>query len=156
MASWSLYLASCLTAKIWTNILIVIKKVKLGQFHLLGELHIVHRNIQRWYQRSCSKVKDQARVREFQANERVTIYHHEIHRKMIKKSCILKLETPQGLIEGHEKCSKFLEDDVKNLLLSDAGLLPSAQTELLEEVTLLNRKTQHFSPLLLCKKLGKP
>lgn len=77
------------------------RKVKLGQLQRLGELHTVHQYIQRWYQRSCSKVKDQSRIREFQANEKVTIYHHEIHKKLIKKSCILKLETPEGLIEGH-------------------------------------------------------
>ena len=95
----------------------------------------MHQSIQLWYQRACSKVKDQSRMNEFQSSEKVTIYHHEIHRKLIKKSSILKLETSNGLIEGHASCSNYLEEDVKNLLLGDAGLLPAAQHELLEEVT---------------------
>ena len=78
------------------------KKVNLGHLQKLGELQTVHQNIQLRYQRACSKVKDQSRVNEFQLNEKVTIYHHEIHRKYIRKSSILKLETPNGLIEGHD------------------------------------------------------
>ena len=111
------------------------KKLKHGHLELLGELNTIHKRIQLWYQRACSKVKEQARVDEFQSNEKVTIYHHEIHRKLIKKSAILKLETSRGVLEGHDSCAEYLENDVKNLLLGDAGLLPSAQTKLLEEVT---------------------
>ena len=55
-------------------------------------------------------------------------------KKLIKKSSILKLETPNGVIEGHNKCAEFLENEVKNLLLEDAGLDPIAQEKLLEEV----------------------
>ena len=54
--------------------------------------------------------------------------------KSIKKSAILKLQTPEGIIEGHAKCSQFLEKEVKNLLLTDAGLDHSAQELLLEEI----------------------
>ena len=46
----------------------------------------------------------------------------------------MKLETPKGVIEGHDLCAEYLEDDVKKLLLTDAGVLPAAQTRLLEEV----------------------
>ena len=38
------------------------------------------------------------------------------------------------MIEGHHKCAEFLENEVKNLLLVDAGLDESAQARLLEEV----------------------
>ena len=111
------------------------KKLKYRYLERLWELNTVHPKIQLWYQRACSKVKEQARVDKFQSNEKVTIYHHEINRKLIKKSSILRLETSRSLLEGHDSCTKYLEDDVKNLLLHDAGLLPSAQTKLLEEVT---------------------
>ena len=110
------------------------KKVKLGNFDLLGDLRTVHHQIQLWYQKACTKIKDQSRAGEFQASEKVTIYHHEIHKKLIRKSSILKLQTPTGVIEGHEECAKFLENEVKNLLLVDADLIPQAQTKLLEEV----------------------
>ena len=36
---------------------------------------------------------------------------------------------------GHDACSTFLEDDVKSLLLSDAGLDQSAQNILLDELS---------------------
>ena len=87
------------------------KKVKMGQLHMLGELRTVHQQIQLWYQRASDKVKDQSRATEFQSSEKVTIYHHEIHKKLIKKSSILKLETPSGLVEGHDACDNFLEQD---------------------------------------------
>ena len=86
------------------------KKVKLGHLQKLGDLRSVHHQIQQWYQRACEKIKDQSRALEFQSSEKVTIYHHEIHRKLIKKSSILKLETPAGLIEGHAKCAEYLEN----------------------------------------------
>jgi hypothetical protein len=101
---------------------------------MLGELKAVHQQIQLWYQKSCDKIKEQSRATEFQTNEKVTIYHHEVHKKLIRKSSILKLETPSGLIEGHDKCAEFLENEVKNLLLVDAGLSLDAQEKLLEEV----------------------
>ena len=107
------------------------KKVKSGNFHALGELKAVHLQIQLWYQKSCEKIKDQSRATEFQTNEKVTIYHHEVHKKLIKKSSILKLDTPNGLIEGHDKCAEYLENEVKSLLLVDAGLSLKAQEKLL-------------------------
>jgi hypothetical protein len=110
------------------------KKVKNGQHDRLGELRTVHSEIQLWYQKSCDKIKDQSRAAEFQKSEKVTIYHHEVHQKLIKKSAILKLQTPDGLIEGHSKCSEYLENQVKDLLLNDAGLDPSSQEKLLGEV----------------------
>ena len=110
------------------------KKVKSGNFEALGELKAVHNLIQAWYQKSCDKIKDQSRASEFQTNEKVTIYHHEVHKKLIKKSAILKLDTPHGTIEGHDKCAEYLENEVKNLLLVDAGLSLYAQEKLLEEV----------------------
>ena len=111
------------------------KKIKLGQSELLGELKTIHGLIQNWYEIECCKIKDQSRVEEFQQSEKVTIYHHEIHKKQIRKSAILKLQTPNGILEGHKLCAEYLENDVKNLLPSDAGLDPVAQDTLLDEVT---------------------
>ena len=111
------------------------KKIKLGQSEVLGELKTIHGLIQNWYEIECCKIKDQSRVEEFQQSEKFTIYHHEIHKKQIRKSAILKLQTPNGILEGHKLCAEYLENDVKNLLLSDAGLDPVAQDTLLDEVT---------------------
>ena len=64
----------------------------------------------------------------------LVFYHHENHKKKIRKSAILKLQTPDGVIEGHKLCSEFLEREVKNLLLTDAGLDNSAKEVLLNEI----------------------
>ena len=106
------------------------KKVRLGMTSKLTELKSVHSLIQKWYEKECSKVKNESRAREFQES----IYHHELHKKQLRKSAILKLQTPEGTLEGHQKCSEYLERDVKNLLLTDAGLDHSAQEALLEEI----------------------
>ena len=109
------------------------KKVRNGQKQRLGELKTVHQLIQKWYEKEGKKIKDEARVQEFQESEKVTIYHHEIHKKLVKKSAILKLQTPTGLLEGHDKCATYLENEVKNLLLAEAGLDERAQEILLDE-----------------------
>ena len=110
------------------------KKVRLGMISKLRELRSVHSLIQRWYERECEKVKNESRATEYQDSEKVTIYHHEIHKKQVRKSAILKLQTPDGILEGHSKCSQYLEKEVKNLLLTDAGLDSSAQAVLLDEI----------------------
>ena len=76
----------------------------------------------------------ESRASEFQESEKVTIYHHEIHKKKIRKSAILKLQTPSGVLEGHSQCANYLENEVKALLLTDAGLDLAAQHLLLDEV----------------------
>ena len=69
------------------------EKVKMGHLDRLGELKTVHNQIQQWYQEASNKIKDLSRAAEFQKSEKVTIYHHEVHKKLIRKSAILKLET---------------------------------------------------------------
>ena len=64
----------------------------------------------------------------------IRIYHHELHQKLIRKSAILKLETSEGIIQGHTACAKYLEDSVADLLLHKAQLDPVAQHILLQEV----------------------
>jgi hypothetical protein len=75
------------------------RKVKLGHTNNLAELRTVHSFIQQWYQKQCEKLKLESRASEFQESEKVTIYHHEIHKKLSRKSAILKLQTPDGLLE---------------------------------------------------------
>ena len=67
-------------------------------------------------------------------NEKVRIYHHDLHRKHLKRSSILKLQTEAGLLEGHEQCSSYLEQQVADLLTHPGLLDPAAQELLLGEV----------------------
>ena len=62
----------------------------------------VQTNIQTWYKQQAEKDQHQSRVDEYQVAEQTRIYHHEIHKKHLNKSSILKLQTDAGLILGHE------------------------------------------------------
>ena len=110
------------------------RKLQQGVTSMLGELKEVHVLIEAWYQKECEKVHHQTRINEFQTNELTTLYHHELLQKVIKKSSILRLQTENGLIEGHELCSKYLEKTVEDLLLHPADLNQTAQEILLNEV----------------------
>ena len=48
--------------------------------------------------------------------EEVRIFHHGLHKKYIRQSSILKLDTGSEILEGHENCARFLENQVANLL----------------------------------------
>ena len=76
-------------------------KIQKGQTHHLAQLQTVHLLIEQWYSKESEKIQHQARVNEFQSNEKTTVYHHELHERSIQKSSILKLETEKGVLEGH-------------------------------------------------------
>ena len=107
----------------------LVKKIQHGQGARLGELQTVNLLIEKWYVRESEKIQHQSRVAEFQENEKSSIYHHELHKKNIKKASILQLMTDSGLLEGHEACSS-----VEELLLHPAILDRSAQEDLLAVV----------------------
>ena len=111
------------------------RKLQHGQSHRLGELLSVHLLIETWYRKESEKVQHQSRVDEYQNNEKSSIYHHELHKKSIKKSSILKLQTEAGIIEGHAACASFLEQSVEDLLLHPGQLDHVAQQTLLNEIS---------------------
>ena len=112
----------------------LVRKVQSGQQHRLGELFSVQHQIEAWYKQDCQKIKLQARAEELNKAEPVRIYHHELHKKKIKRTSILKLETESGIIQGHKKCTSFLENSISDLLLHPAKLSVAAQDELLAVV----------------------
>ena len=87
-----------------------------------------------WHEKECEKVKLQAKADELNTSENVRIYHHELHAKNIRKSSILKLNTENGILEGHEACANYLEKAVGDLLQHPANLDDAAQEVLLREV----------------------
>ena len=106
----------------------------LRQTYLLGKIQsntniqwgrylaTVQSQIQDWYIQTAEKIKHQARVKEFQEAEQTRIYHHEIHQNRIKRTSILRLQTEDGLLHGHEECTKYLEKMVGNLLQTPPNL----------------------------------
>ena len=113
----------------------LVKKVQSGLLHKLSELHFVQAQIVQWHKSACEKVKIQAKCDELNSAESVRIYHHELHKKQIQKKSILKLETDNGILDGHDACAKFLENQVANLLLNPAQLDCQAQYQLLQEIS---------------------
>ena len=111
------------------------RKLHQGQAYRLGELKTVHLLIERWYKVECEKVQQQSRADEFQTSEKSSIYHHELHKKVVKKGSILKLKTEDGLLEGHKLCAAHLEQSVEDLLLHPAQLDPVSQQLLVDELT---------------------
>ena len=102
----------------------LVRKIRYSpiDFSYLKELFSTRTLINEWYSEQSKKVQKQSRRDEYQESERTCIYHHEIHRKQIKKGSILKLETKNGIIKGHDMCASYLEEKVKDLLCYPAQL----------------------------------
>ena len=90
--------------------------------------------IEAWYQKESEKILLQSRSDEVSMNEKVRIYHHDLHKKHLKRSSILKLQTEAGLVEGHEQCAAYLESQVAELLAHPALFDQAARDVLLGEV----------------------
>ena len=110
------------------------RKIQQGRADLLPDLKTIHLQIDQWYRKESEKIQHQSRVQEFQSNEKTTIYHHELHKRSMKRNATLQLQTDQGLLEGHTACAAYLEESVEALLLKPAVLDQHAQQVLLEEV----------------------
>ena len=76
-------------------------KIQQGVQGKLGELRFVQEEIQQWYEAESKKIVLQSRVDDILQSEKVRIFHHEQHKKQMKKSAILKLDTKKGLLVGH-------------------------------------------------------
>ena len=67
-------------------------------------------------------------------NEKVRINHHDLHKKHEKCTSILNLQTEAGLLEGHEPCAQYMENEVGDLPLNPAQFDQHARDVLLGEV----------------------
>jgi hypothetical protein len=110
------------------------RKLQRGDSSVMSDLREVQILIENWFAEDCEKVKIQAKLDDIQVSEKVRIHHHEIHQKKIKQSAILKLQTDQGLLEGHSACSSYLHQTVSDLLEHPAVLDSEAQATLLSEL----------------------
>ena len=110
------------------------QNLQKGDKNQLAKLKEVQAEILSWYENDCEKIKLQSRAEKINSSENVRIYHHELHSKHIKKSSILKLNTEEGMLEGHDACAKYLEKAVGELLLYPADLDTAAQNALIREV----------------------
>ena len=110
------------------------KKLMEGHLDQYTDLRCVQVKIVKWYELQSEKILLQSRSDEVSSNERVRIYHHDLHKKHLKRSSILKLETDNGLLEGHDDCASFLESQVGHLLLNPGVLDIVARDIMLNEI----------------------
>ena len=103
----------------------------LSSFTALEEVKL---RISNWYKKESEKIILLSRAHDINLNEKVRIYHHDLHRKFKQKTAILKLQTPSGIVEGHNACADAVEKSVADHLLHPANLDPAAQDLLLQEV----------------------
>ena len=110
------------------------KKLFDGDLAQYAHLRCVQVHIQKWYEKESEKVLLQSRSDEVNNNEKVRIYHHDLHKKHLKRSSILKLQTEEGVIEGHQECASYLESQVGHLLLNPGVLDTAARDVMLNEI----------------------
>ena len=110
------------------------RKLQSGDLKLYAELRCVQVEIEAWYQKESEKVLLQSRSDEVCMNEKVRIFHHDLHKKHLKRSSILKLLTESGIVEGHDECAGYLENQVAELLLNPAPVDQTARNIMLGEV----------------------
>lgn len=111
-----------------------VKKLQQGCNIFLDEYNRVKTEIKQWYKDKAQDAADKMAVKQMDESETMNIFHHEQHKKKLKLSSILKLDTPEeGIIVGHEKCQKYLEKQLKNLL-SPVAMDQVAQRNILENV----------------------
>ena len=96
------------------------------------ELAVINAKISNWYKNESEKISLMSRQADLNQSEKVRIYHHNQHQQFRKRSSILQLETPMGLVEGHEACARALEANVAEHLLKPADLSLQAQETLLK------------------------
>ena len=96
-----------------------------------------------------AKVILQSKSDDVSMSEKVGIYHHDLHKKIMERSSILKLQTEHGLLEGNDECARYLEDQVADLLLQPAVLHQDARDILLDEVehVFTQRDNENFARL---------
>jgi hypothetical protein len=105
-----------------------------GDLSQLTSLRCVQVEIEQWYEKQSEKILLQSRSDEVNSSEKVRIYHHDLHKKHLKRCSILKLQTDGGVIEGHAQCAAFLESQVGNLLLNPGVVDLAARDTMLNEV----------------------
>ena len=111
--------------------------VIITDFSQYAELRAVQVEIDEWYQKQSAKILFQSRSQEVSSSEKVRIFHHDLHKKHLKRTSILKLQADEVLLEGHSECAAYLEDQVGKLLLHPHVPDLNAQECLLNEVDLV-------------------
>ena len=99
--------------------------------HALTKLSIINLRIAAWYENKSQRIALLSRSEDINNDGKVRIYHPSLHATFMRKSIIIRLETEEGIINGHEACAEALEKNVADYLLPEAPLNRAAQDLLL-------------------------
>ena len=110
------------------------RSIREGNLHKISDLEEVHKRMMSWYEEEAKKLLVQINMNEITEADSVNIHHYEIHQKRNVKSDILKLETEEGVIEGHGDCSNFLINQTAAVMEIDTILDVNSQNYLLNFV----------------------
>ena len=64
----------------------LVRKIQSGQMKHLHDLYLVQSNIDQWHKIACEKIKLISKCDEVSLNENFIVYHHELHKRHIKKN----------------------------------------------------------------------
>lgn len=99
------------------RLLYTVSNLQTGDLNSLEEHIQVKEEINNWYKNKSVEAFEMMFTRSVDESESMTIFHHETHKKRMKQSSILKLETAdKQVVTGHDACMKHLEKHVKDLL----------------------------------------
>ena len=105
-----------------------------GDFSAFALLKETQMKIEQHYVWESEKITIQARTDAACESEKTRIYHHSLLRRNFKSSAIIKLDTEEGFIYGHDQCMDFLEREVMDLFSNIHYPNHSNEKELLDEI----------------------
>ena len=79
-----------------------------GDYNAKIKLHLVNLDIKKGFSKEAEDTILHINTQEIEESESMNIYHHQLHKKKMSRTAILKLETPDRPIYGHKKCSEFI------------------------------------------------
>ena len=84
------------------------RKMMEGDHAQLANLRCVQMEIEQWYEKQSEKILLQSRSDEVSSNEKVRIYHHDLHKKHLKRCSILNCKLMKELLKDMLNVLLFL------------------------------------------------
>ena len=103
-----------------------------NEFHT--SLNLINLEIKQWFVREAETSIILINAQEIEENETLNLYHHDLNKKKVHRAAITSLDTPEGPINSHKKCSDFITKNVADLLENEFDFDERSQKILLNEI----------------------
>lgn len=121
-----------------------LNKIEEGNPDYRTNINLINMEIKQWFIEEAETAIFLINAQEIEENETLNLYHHDLHKKKIQRAAITTLSTPDGIINGHKKCSEFITKDVANLLENEFKFDDKSQKILLNEVVPVFTEKDNF------------